>query len=110
VALLTFSITATGTKLKSIPVLDSNFLEDMPECVQQLRETITKRETKRRILDHYVINFRDEMTRRKIFCNGWLTIDCIMKEAIDISECGLKAVKRLIKTPIILFEEFYENL
>jgi hypothetical protein len=105
------NVTATGTKSKSIPVLDSNFLEDMPECVQQLRETITQCETKHRILDHYVLDLRDEKTRRKICCNEWLTIECIMKEAIDIPECGQKAVKRLLKTPIIPFEEeIYENL
>jgi hypothetical protein len=105
------NITATGTKSKSIPALNSNFLEDMPECVQQLRETITQCETKYRISDHYVIDLKDERTRRKICCNEWLTIECIMKKAIDIPECGQRAVKRLLKTPIIPFEEeIYANL
>jgi hypothetical protein len=108
---LAINITATDTKSKSISVLDSNFLEDMPECVQQLRETITHCEFEYNILDHYIIDLRDERIRSKMCCNQWLKIESIIKEAIDIPECGPKAVERLIKTPIRPFEEeIYRDL
>jgi hypothetical protein len=61
----------------------------MTECVQQLRQRITQCEYN--ILDHYIIeDLRDERIRSKICCNQWLKIECIVKEAIDISECGPK--------------------
>jgi hypothetical protein len=52
--------TGNETKSVSIPVVGTNFLEDMPECAQQLRQRKTQCEIKFNILDNYIIDLRRE--------------------------------------------------
>jgi hypothetical protein len=70
---------ATETEGSSFAII----FEDIPECFQIIRHRITHCETEFNILDHYKL--KDN------------TIECIMKETIDIPECGQKDIERLLK-------------
>jgi hypothetical protein len=70
---------ATETEGSSFAII----FEDIPECFQIIRHRITHCETEFNILDHYKL--KDN------------TIKCIMKETIDIPECGQKDIERLLK-------------
>ncbi len=85
-------------------------LEDISECFQIIRHRITDCETEFNISDHYLIGLKEDRIRRKC-CDQWLIIECTMKEAINIPECGQKAVERLLKIPVIPFrEEIHKDL
>ncbi len=90
---------------------ETSSFEDIPEYFQILRNRITLRQKEYNFSDHYIIDLKEEKTRRRVCCDEWPTIECIMREAIGIPECGQKAVDKLLKISIIPSEEeIYKNL
>jgi len=90
---------ATETEGSSFAII----FEDIPECFQIIRHRITHCETEFNILDHYKLK---DTIRRKVCCDLWLTIECIMKETIDIPECGQKAIERLLKIHVDICKQY----